>query len=375
MIAPGSSRYSSNDMVHNHYLEEAKKKTQERGRNSRPSVMPYAKSQSTANGSKPKPRINNQNSKNWPASKSSCKPTGRILKTVGLRWVPTGKIFASSTTKVDGEAINCSNADITNQYEYEQTLDVNSSTLNLSAGTSSVNKSSSPTDNSKQYNIPPTLNIQYSIEPITPTTNVYAEENNNNQAADTQFQQDEFINPFCTPPMQTRRQLATNPEMCMFALTMSTVEPKIIKEAITDSTWIEAMQEELHQLDRLQVWELEEGIDLEESFASVAHLEAFRIFVSYVAHKSFPISQMDVKTTFLNGLLKEEVYVSQPDGFVDLDHPEKVYRLRKALYGLKQAPRAWYDELSTFLMSKGFTKGTIDPTMFTIRYGEDILLV
>ncbi|GKD11276.1 retrovirus-related pol polyprotein from transposon TNT 1-94 [Tanacetum coccineum] len=66
---------------------------------------------------------------------------------------------------------------------------------------------------------------------------------------------------------------------------------------------------------------------------------------------------MDVKTTFLNGLLKEEVYVSQPDGFVDLDHPEKVYRLRKALYGLKQAPRAWYDELSTFLMSKGFTKG------------------
>ncbi|GKD53903.1 retrovirus-related pol polyprotein from transposon TNT 1-94 [Tanacetum coccineum] len=67
---------------------------------------------------------------------------------------------------------------------------------------------------------------------------------------------------------------------------------------------------------------------------------------------------MDVKTTFLNGPLKEEVYVAQPDGFVDPDHPEKVYRLRKALYGLKQASRAWYDELSNFLMSKGFTKGT-----------------
>ncbi|GJX45615.1 gag-pol polyprotein [Tanacetum coccineum] len=65
---------------------------------------------------------------------------------------------------------------------------------------------------------------------------------------------------------------------------------------------------------------------------------------------------MDVKTTFLNGLLKEEVYVAQPDGFVDPDHPEKVYRLRKALYGLKQAPRAWYDELLNFIMSKGFTK-------------------
>ncbi|GKG14189.1 retrovirus-related pol polyprotein from transposon TNT 1-94, partial [Tanacetum coccineum] len=86
----------------------------------------------------------------------------------------------------------------------------------------------------------------------------------------------------------------------------------------------------------------EEGIDFEESFAPVAHLEAVRIFVAYVAHKSFPIyQQMDVKTAFLNGPLKEEVYVAQPEGFVDPDHPEKVYLLRKALYGLKQAPRAW----------------------------------
>nr|GEX12533.1 copia protein [Tanacetum cinerariifolium] len=84
---------------------------------------------------------------------------------------------------------------------------------------------------------------------------------------------------------------------------------------------------------------------------------------------------MDVKTAFLNGPLKEEVYVVQPDGFVNPDHPKKVYRLRKALYGLKQAPRPWYDELSKFLTSKGFTKGSIDPTLFTIRYGEDILLV
>ncbi|GJV20024.1 retrovirus-related pol polyprotein from transposon TNT 1-94, partial [Tanacetum coccineum] len=89
----------------------------------------------------------------------------------------------------------------------------------------------------------------------------------------------------------------------------------------------------------------EEGIDFEESFAPVACLEAVRIFVAYVTHK-----------------------------FVDSDHREKVYRIRKALYGLKQAPRAWYDELSNFLMSKGFTKCTIDPTLFTIRYREDILL-
>ncbi|GJX12315.1 retrovirus-related pol polyprotein from transposon TNT 1-94 [Tanacetum coccineum] len=252
----------------------------------------------------------------------------------------------------------------------------------FNTGTSSVNKSSSPANNSAQQDTTPTTNIHSSTEPSTPT-NVNAEENNDNQAKDAQFQQDEFTNPFCTPvqevaesssrnignsnmhtfnqpqdseyrwtkdhlltqvcgnpfkPMQTRRQLATDPEMCMFALT-------------------------------------EEGIDFEESFAPVARLEAVRIFVAYAAHKSFPIYQVDVKTAFLNGPLKDEVYVVQPDGFVDPDHPEKVYRLRKALYGLKQTPKAWYDELSNFLMSKGFTKGTIDLTLFTIKYGEDILLV
>nr|GEZ78192.1 retrovirus-related Pol polyprotein from transposon TNT 1-94 [Tanacetum cinerariifolium] len=85
----------------------------------------------------------------------------------------------------------------------------------------------------------------------------------------------------------------------------------------------------------------EEGIDFEESFAPVARLEAVQIFIAYVAYKSFPIYQMYVKTAFLNGPLKEEVYVAQPDGFVDPDHPEKVYHLRKAIYGLKQAPKAW----------------------------------
>ncbi|GKA14888.1 retrovirus-related pol polyprotein from transposon TNT 1-94 [Tanacetum coccineum] len=99
-----------------------------------------------------------------------------------------------------------------------------------------------------------------------------------------------------------------------------------------------------------------EGIDFKESFAPVAWLEAFRIFIAYAAHKSFPVYQMDVNTSFLNGPLKEEVYVNQPDGFVDSHHPNKVYRLKKAFYGLKQAPRASYDELSNFLLSKGFSK-------------------
>ncbi|GJW01504.1 retrovirus-related pol polyprotein from transposon TNT 1-94 [Tanacetum coccineum] len=246
-------------------------------------------------------------------------------------------------------------------------------------------------------------------------THGLAEENNTDQAPNASFQEAEFINPFCTRvqelgesssrnidntdvhsfqpqshdyrwtrdhpleqvrgnptmPVQTRRQLATDPEMCMFALTVSIVEPKNIKEAMADSAWIEAMQDELHQFDRLKVWELvdkpfgkmiiklkwlwknkkdedqtvirnkarlvakgyaqEEGVDFEESFAPVARLEAVRIFVAHAAHKSFPIYQMDVKTAFLNGPLKEEVYVAQPDGFLDPDHTEKVTYSGKAL--------------------------------------------
>nr|GEY86661.1 retrovirus-related Pol polyprotein from transposon TNT 1-94 [Tanacetum cinerariifolium] len=263
----------------------------------------------------------------------------------------------------------------------------------------------------------PSTNVQSTTAPSI-HTNVHAKKNNNDQAEEgKQLQDDEFTNPFYAPvheqaesssqnignlnvptfnqphvskhrwtkdhlldqvrrntsrPVQTRRQLATDPEMSMFALIVSTAEPKNIKEAMADSAWIEATQEELHQFDRLQDedqtmirnkarliakgYAQEEGTDFEESFAPVARLDAVRIFIAYAAHKSFLIFQMDVKTAFLNGPQKEEVYVAQPDGFVDLDHTEKVYRLRKSLYGLKQAPRAWYDELLKFLISKGFTK-------------------
>ncbi|GKD58296.1 integrase, catalytic region, zinc finger, CCHC-type containing protein [Tanacetum coccineum] len=103
----------------------------------------------------------------------------------------------------------------------------------------------------------------------------------------------------------------------------------------------------------------EEGIDFEESFAPVVRLKAVRIFMAYAAHKNFPIYQMDVKMAFLNGPLKEKVFVRQPDGFVDPDFLNRVYRLKKALYGLKQAPRAWYDKLSLFLIENHFTKGGI----------------
>nr|GEV67820.1 hypothetical protein [Tanacetum cinerariifolium] len=118
----------------------------------------------------------------------------------------------------------------------------------------------------------------------------------------------------------------------------------------------------------------EEGIDFEESFASVARLEAIHIFLAYAAHKNMVVYQMDVKTVFLNGNLREEVYVSHPDGFVDQDNPNHVYKLKKALYGLKQASRMWYDMLSSFLISQDFSKGSVDPTLFIRRNGNDLLL-
>nr|GEY73194.1 retrovirus-related Pol polyprotein from transposon TNT 1-94 [Tanacetum cinerariifolium] len=116
----------------------------------------------------------------------------------------------------------------------------------------------------------------------------------------------------------------------------------------------------------------EKGIDFEESFALVARLEAIQIFLAYAAHKNIV---MDVKTVFLNGNLREEVYISQPDGFVDPDNPNHVYKLKKALYGLKQALRAWYDMLSSFLLSQDFSKGSVDLTLFIRRNRIELFMV
>ncbi|GKB07772.1 retrovirus-related pol polyprotein from transposon TNT 1-94 [Tanacetum coccineum] len=216
-------------------------------------------------------------------------------------------------------------------------------------------------------------------------------------------------------PVSTRLQLHEQALFCYYDAFLTSVEPKNYKEALTQACWIEAMQEELHEFERLEVWELvpppdkafvislkwiykvkldelggilknkarlvargyrqEEGIDFEESFAPVARLEAIRIFLAFAAHMNMVIYQMDVKTAFLNGNLREEVYVSQPDGFVDPDKPNHVYKLKKALYGLKQAPRAWYDMLSSFLISNDFSKGSVDPTLFIRREGNDLILV
>lgn len=119
----------------------------------------------------------------------------------------------------------------------------------------------------------------------------------------------------------------------------------------------------------------EEGIDYEEVFAPVARIEAIRLFLAYASFMGFTVYQMDVKSAFLYGTIEEEVYVSQPPGFVDPDHPDKVYKVVKALYGLHQAPRAWYETLASYLISNGFQRGKIDETLFTKKHKKDLLLV
>ncbi|GKC08578.1 putative ribonuclease H-like domain-containing protein [Tanacetum coccineum] len=181
---------------------------------------------------------------------------------------------------------------------------------------------------------------------------------------------------------------------CLFACFLSQEEPKKVIHALKDPSWIEAMQEELLQFKLQEVWTLvdlpngkrvigskwvfrnkkdergimirnkarlvaqgytqEEGIDYDEVFAPVARIKAIRLFLAYASFKDFVVYQMDVKSAFLYGKIKEEVYVCQPPGFEDPNFPDRVYKVEKALYRLHQAPRAWYETLSTYMLDNGF---------------------
>ncbi|KAI3762784.1 hypothetical protein L1987_53225 [Smallanthus sonchifolius] len=204
-------------------------------------------------------------------------------------------------------------------------------------------------------------------------------------------------------------------ETCLHAAFVSQLKPKNVKEALTDNCWIEAMQDELSQYQKLHVWDLvdlpsdvqpigtrwvfkcktddrhvivknkerlvvqgfyqQEGLDHTEVYAPVARLEAIRLFLAYASYVGFKVYQLDVKSAFLYGKFHEEVYVTQPPGFEDPYNINKVYKLDKALYGLHQAPRAWYEMLSKHLLSNGFDRGQIDSTLFIQKAGGVILLV
>nr|GEY82773.1 retrovirus-related Pol polyprotein from transposon TNT 1-94 [Tanacetum cinerariifolium] len=298
-----------------------------------------------------------------------CSSSGTVTTSneLDLLFTPMFDELLNGSTQVVSKSSAVTTADAPNQCQQQHTT--TSTITTVVADTTPLNTQTTPERSCQDPTQVPTVTSTENTNQAETTTE------------NTQVEDDEFINIFYHPleqvirnpsqSIRTRRQLQTDGEICMFALTVSRTESKNIKEAMADSAWIESMQEELHQFDRLDGYAQNEGVDFEESFAPVARLEAVRLFITYVAHKSFIVYKMDIKTAFLYGPLKEEVYVNQPDGFVDPYHPDKVYRLKKALYGLKQAPRAWYDELYNFLVSKG----SIDPTLFIIKHGEDILLV
>nr|GFA48638.1 putative RNA-directed DNA polymerase [Tanacetum cinerariifolium] len=224
--------------------------------------------------------------------------------------------------------------------------------------------------NQRQQQHTPPLSNQTTTEPTcqvpTQAPTVVSTENINQAemiAENAQVENDEFINIFCTP-VQDRGETSSRHVDSSNMHTFYQHHPSEhhwtkdhpLEQVIGNPSQSVRTRRQLESDGEMCMFVLTEGVDFEESFAPVARLEAVRLFTAYAAHKSFNVYQMDVKTAFLYGPLKEEVYVNQPDGFVDLYHPDKVYRLKKALYGLKQAPKAWYDELSNFLVSKGFSK-------------------
>jgi hypothetical protein len=192
---------------------------------------------------------------------------------------------------------------------------------------------------------------------------------------------------------------------------VSSIEPYRIEDALRDPDWVVAMQEELNNFTRNEVWHLVphpnqnvvstkwvfhnkqdehgvvtrnkarlvakgysqvDGLDFDETYAPVARLESIRILLAYATYHGFKLYQMDVKSAFLNGPIKEEVYVEQALGFEDSEYPSHVYKLSKALYGLKQALRAWYECLRGFLIANGFKVGKADPTLFTKTIAKDL---
>ncbi|CAM8889509.1 unnamed protein product [Rhodiola kirilowii] len=214
--------------------------------------------------------------------------------------------------------------------------------------------------------------------------------------------------------VQTHRNLSNSREWSACSCFLSSIEPKNIKEALLDEYWVLAMQEELEEFARNDVWDLVprpdgvnvigtkwifknksdasgnitrnkarlvaqgytqiEGIDFEETFAPVARLEAIRLLLALACHLKFRLFQMDVKSAFLNGFLNEKVFVAQPKGFEDPHHLAFVYHLKKALYGLKQAPRACYERLTVFLIDHGYVRGGVDKTLFVKDTRSDFII-
>nr|GEU50127.1 reverse transcriptase domain-containing protein [Tanacetum cinerariifolium] len=275
-----------------------------------------------------------------PRSYLRWKPTGRIFKTVGLRWIPTGKKFTDSITKVDSGPPN---DDITNPYECDQTLYFSACTFNSSACTS-VN----PIKERLRVWLPKRLIshtpeilkllLQFWFSTSTPSSTSVDQDAPLPSISKTNQESPSHVN---SPSVEEDNHDIEVAHMDDNPKNSNLIPEPSSKESSSQN---------------------EEGIDFEESFAPVARLEAVHIFIAFAAHMNMIVYQVDVKTVLLNGIIREEVYVSQSNRFVDRKNPNHVYKLNKALYGLKQAPRAWYDCSRHFYSPRSSPKYQAKPT-------------
>ncbi|KAJ9553771.1 hypothetical protein OSB04_017816 [Centaurea solstitialis] len=343
--------------------------------------------------------------------------------------------FSHATLSSTGSALDSLSLPSSSNVELSSTSQIEPD-LSEAVDTQSSNTSSLDITDSVSTSIQATSDVQdipstSSTEPLVPNSSVNPSESSTTVPVDiiepstvndqtplphtVKWTRSHPIELIIGDPTSTVKTRAASANECNFSVFLTDTEPTRVSDALQDSDWVIAMQEELNQFSALKVWRLvkrpqgksiidtkwlfknkkdehgtivrnkarlvakgyrqQEGIDYDQTFAPVARLEAIRMFLAYAAYKDFTVFQMDVKTAFLYGHLKEEVYVTQPEGFVDPDHPDYVYILDKALYGLKQAPRAWYEELSTYLLSKGFKKGSVDSTLFIMKEGDHIVVI
>nr|GEY11913.1 putative ribonuclease H-like domain-containing protein [Tanacetum cinerariifolium] len=280
--------------------------------------------------------------------------TGRPSGSANRTPVPTGHILGKFTSSASSERfLQASNVELSDIHDGLKIFDC----LKSGIFTSSYDEEfSGPDTNNLESSLDVSSTITKRIHNIHPTSQA-------------------LVDPDWVEAMQAEMQQFRNQKVCVLVTLLDG------KQAI-GTKWILKNKRDARGIvcrnkARLvaQGHRQEERIDYTDVFALVARIEAIRLFLAFSSFIGFMVYQMDVKSTFLYGKIAEKVYVTQPRGFEDPDHPKKVYKVVKALYGLHQAPRAWYERIFTFLLKHGYRRGTINKTLFIKKDSKDIMLV
>nr|GFA06023.1 putative ribonuclease H-like domain-containing protein [Tanacetum cinerariifolium] len=328
--------------------------------------------------------------------------------------VPAGRILGKFTVSASSDRFpRASNLENSNIHDGLKIVDCLKSGIFTSS--SYDTEFSGPDANNLESSLDASSTITKMIHNIHPTSQVLGDINSPVQTRHQVKHKGSSESAFISYIHDQRRNNHTDFQLCMFSCFLSQVEPTTVAQALADPDWVEAMQAEMQQFMNQKVWFLvtlpnekwaiwkkwilknkrdtrgivcrnkaklvaqghrqEEGIDYTDVFVPVARIEAIRLFLAFPSFMGFRVYQMDMKSAFLYEKIAEEVYVTQPKGFEDPDHPKKVYKVVKALYRLHQAPRAWYESLSTFLLKHRYRRGTIDKTLFIKKNSKDIMLV